>query len=448
MSRNNYEAAYNRFDNWLGGRVVGDRSVRTYLTELKKQNSKRFVHSTMCELAAILPIRHSNIEWSWIKNEARAYAKEIGLTSGSRGFQAEPFNNGFQVSLPIEEWPQDIQVKWRAFEDISIQKKEHTGALGVLKRSRSARSKQVAIKPVSDEVLKMYKTALKRYFYYLSTQHTGDDWFPDAEKARGFANWITASDVTAGIYLNSLYRALTCLFPDHLQDLLALKEDAQAVISNAEPSRDKTEFLLNPAKIYIKAKNDFYDALSKPRTIRNLTRARNAAMVCFLCIHPLRTKNFVQLTQWDIERERREFQKGDMKGRSPHTVLVPNFLAEVLEVYIGKVKSYFGEHDQLWLANHGDPFKGKGVSRAVRQYMKELMGVAMPIHRFRDAFATYYSERVEEPYQTKMISKGLGHKTEGVTDRHYRNNAEMICDSLKLQRDIECFLLGNATRCQ
>jgi integrase len=440
MNRNSYETAYKKFDRWRGERSIGVRSVRTYLTQLKRKQSQRVVHSNMCELAATLPQKHPEQNWAWLKVEARDYAKEIGLTHGRRGFSPEPYDSGLKVSLPIENWPQEVQIKWHVLKDISVQKKKQAGAMGVLQRSRSARSKQVAIKPVTDKVRKMYKTALARYFFYLSKQFLADDWFPDAQKARGFANWIKASDVTAGIYLDSLYRALTCLFPDRIQDLVALKEDAQAVKSSAEPSRDKTEYLLNPAELFVKARTDFYETLAKPRTLRNLTRARNTVMVCLLCIHPLRMKNFVQLTEQDVEASRREFQKPEMKGKSPHAILIPSFLSEILKIYIKQIKPYFGDHDYLWMGNHGEPFKGKGASRAIKKYMELLTGIAMSGHRFRDAFATYYSEQVEEPDQTRMVSRELGHKSESMTDRHYRNNAKMICDSMNLQRDIETFL--------
>lgn len=446
MSRNSYEATYSKFDGWRGERSIGVRSVSTYLAQLKRKQSQRVVHSTMCELAAILPQKHPDKNWVWVKTQARDYAKEIGLTNGSRGFSPVPYDSGLRISLPVENWPHEVQIKWQALEDISAQKKEQIGALGILQKSRSSRSKQVTIKSVSDEVRKMYRTSLERYFFYLSTLHSEGEWFPDAEKARGFANWIKASDVTAGIYLDNLYRALISLFPDRIKDLLALKEDAQFVKSTAMPSRDKTEFLLNPAELFVNARSDFYEALATPRTLPNLTRARNAIMACLLCIHPLRMKNFVQLTEQDIEAGRKEFQKADMKGKSVHTILIPSFLGEVLDVYIKQIKPYFGDHDQLWLANHGKPFKGKGASRAIKDYMKVLTGIAMSGHRFRDAFATYYSEQVEEPHQTRMVSRGLGHKSESMTDRYYRNNAQMICDSMNLQQDIEGFLRENNFR--
>jgi integrase len=288
----------------------------------------------------------------------------------------------------------------------------------------------------------MYKTALERYFYYFITQNTEKDWFPDARKARGFANWINASDVTAGIYLENLYHALRYLFPERISELIALKDDAQTVKSMAKPSKDKSIFLLNPAEVFVKARNDFYQALSEPRTIHAMTRARNAAMVCFLCIQPLRAKNFVQLTEQDVEAAMKEFVKSDMKARRPHNVIIPDFLAEVLHSYSQLIKPFLGEVDQLWIANHGDAFKKKGASRAVRNYMKTLVGVAVSIHYFRDMFATYLSEQVDDPKQTKMISLALGHQSEGTTDQFYRNNAQMICDSISLQREIEIFLIA------
>ena len=79
MSRNSYETTYNQFYMWKEDRQIGIKLVRGYLTQLKQQQSKRVAHSKMCELAAILPQKHPETDWSWIKTHAREYSKEIGM---------------------------------------------------------------------------------------------------------------------------------------------------------------------------------------------------------------------------------------------------------------------------------------------------------------------------------------------------------------------------------
>jgi hypothetical protein len=132
MNMNNYEATYLKLIKWTDKRSIGVRTVRSYFTQLKHSQSQRVVHSTMCELAAILPLKYPEQDWVWLKSEARDYAKEINFTKGKRGFSPKQYDSGLQLSAAIVEWPKEVQVKWSALDEMASKAKEQTGAQGIL----------------------------------------------------------------------------------------------------------------------------------------------------------------------------------------------------------------------------------------------------------------------------------------------------------------------------
>lgn len=168
-------------------------------------------------------------------------------------------------------------------------------------------------------------------------------------------------------------------------------------------------------------------------TFERARRLRDAAMIVFLAMHPIRRKNFVEL---EIGRSFR------ISGSSLRIVLSRDetkthdpYEAEVLEPAANLVARYLREarpfligrgplpHDRLWVADTGLPYSHGYIGTRIPLLAERLLGVRVAMHFFRDAVATTFARSSSD------LARGtgaiLGHSSLRTAERHY-NHARAI----------------------
>ncbi len=97
--------------------------------------------------------------------------------------------------------------------------------------------------------------------------------------------------------------------------------------------------------------------------------------------------------------------------------------------YLNEVRPWLmarsgARHDQLWVDNHGHPYRDRLLSGGrSREYDLRLTGVRVPPHFFRDAAATTLARH--SPNAARLIRPVLAHSSFKTAERHY-NHAQGI----------------------
>ncbi|MBD1202490.1 MAG: hypothetical protein H9533_00005, partial [Rhodobacteraceae bacterium] len=163
---------------------------------------------------------------------------------------------------------------------------------------------------------------------------------------------------------------------------------------------------------------------------RNL---RDAAMVMFLAMVPIRRKNFVQM---EIGRtllmEAGRFvvllPAGEVKNHVHYEIELLEPGASVLSRYIADARPFLASRcptptNMLWLADTGRPYSYGYIGTRIPLIVERLLGIKVPAHFFRDAVATTFART--SPELARGSKAILGHSDRKTAERYY-NQAKAL----------------------
>jgi integrase/recombinase XerD len=136
-----------------------------------------------------------------------------------------------------------------------------------------------------------------------------------------------------------------------------------------------------------------------PTSRKEAVAWRDWFMVAFLCLLPLRLKNFSALRlavhvrkvggQWRVD-----VPGSEIKTRRPYSAFVPHELVPWLEQYLDPVRPQLqrgSSSSELWLTRTGGPLAEHTIYLRITRLMARAFGAAVHPHAFRQIFATSVS---------------------------------------------------------
>jgi integrase len=252
------------------------------------------------------------------------------------------------------------------------------------------------------------------------------------ERIHDYVAWLKAQDLaplTICSYLDALRGTLRLL--ERNCDVANLSRALERLHLNAIPVRNKTVRMKSPREV-LGAAFEYMDSLSvSPPTRERSGRYMDGLIVAFLSQHPIRAKNCAGLELDEHLVKRADGWRCSLKAtetkekRSYECTLAPelvpyleHYLAVDRPILLGELSS-----KQVWLTESGGPFNTKTLWNKVTALTRQLFGIAMNPHLFRDCAVTAVA--VDAPEHVASVARLLGHNSLRTTERHY-NQASMI----------------------
>ncbi len=162
-------------------------------------------------------------------------------------------------------------------------------------------------------------------------------------------------------------------------------------------------------------------------SINQAVRLRDGAVICLLALMPIRRRALSELALGTSLR----VEGGQMmicldgamtKNGQPWEATVPDMLQDMLAIYlrVGRptlLSQGSGHQDAVWIGRYGNPVSVNQFSRAIQIRTKDLIGVPVSPHLFRDAAATTLAR--SSSTSARMIKPILGHATTRIAEGHY-----------------------------
>jgi integrase/recombinase XerD len=236
------------------------------------------------------------------------------------------------------------------------------------------------------------------------------------------------------IWIDGLIRFLTAAEPDvripFLQRVqcnllqLASEHHGDRKIGRIPSSLDLIEAALAYA--------DAEEALATSRFER-ARRQRDAAMIVFLSMLPIRRRTFVSLelgrTLISSDKEIAVLlAPEEVKNKKHYEIVLREPGASLLRRYLEEARPFLHSRasdttQALWLADTGLPYSYSYIGKRIPLLTERLIGMNVPPHFFRDALATTFA-RVS-PDLARGTKAILGHSDYRTSERHY-NHAQAI----------------------
>ena len=187
------------------------------------------------------------------------------------------------------------------------------------------------------------------------------------------------------------------------------------------------------------------EAANSPR--QKALLQRNGTIIAFLALIPLRRRALTSLrigesVVFDGDDIRIVIKPELNKTKTYWETLVPQSFGPVLRHYIDETRPCLMarsrlNHDFLWVTKDGAPISGTAMGRLIRNQTRDLFGVPISPHLFRDIAATTLART--SPEAVGHIRALLNHSGHETAERYYnhatalevgRNHARLI-DSIR-----------------
>jgi integrase len=170
-----------------------------------------------------------------------------------------------------------------------------------------------------------------------------------------------------------------------------------------------------------------------PQNRRHARARRDAAIVAFLALLPIRRRAFVELElgrSFLVEGRHMFVRLAPelTKTAEPWEAPIPPVLQPILSDYLLQVRPWFlarsgTSTERLWLNDSGQPYQANHLYKRVMQITEDLVGTPIPPHFFRDCAATTLA--YHSPESARLTRGVLGHSGFRIAERHY-NQANAI----------------------
>ena len=175
----------------------------------------------------------------------------------------------------------------------------------------------------------------------------------------------------------------------------------------------------------------FGTAADIPFQLTGAIQARDGLMVAALALRPLRRRNFADLRigRSLLETEygwRIFFEPAETKTGRVIDFPWPEQLNAALTLYLNHYRPILLKgrtSDHLWITYRATPMTPHSITCRVKKITRDLVGVDISPHLFRDSLATTLA--IEDPERVRAATVLLGHGTPRTTERYY-NRAKTI----------------------
>lgn len=236
------------------------------------------------------------------------------------------------------------------------------------------------------------------------------------------------------IWIDGLIRLLTAAAPGVRFPFLRLVQRNLLQLANEDHGSRKVGRI--PSSFdQIDAALTYADAEEAIATSRfeHARRLRDAAMIVFLSMVPIRRRSFVSL---ELGRTVIASDKdivillppSEVKTKRHYEIVLREPGAGLLRRYLKEARPFLAarastETGALWLADTGLPYSYTYIGKRIPLLTEKLIGTKVPPHFFRDSLATTFA-RVS-PDLARGTKAILGHSDYRTAERHY-NHAQAI----------------------
>ena len=328
---------------------------------------------------------------------------------------------GAPRSLPIAEWPQSDQRAWEEACRPAYRFQQGGSAAHLAEVSRLDLARRYG----------MFLDFLQRTAAFDSSAPTAAHTAPE-----NVANYLGELQrrVRSVTVWNCIYKLRRCseLMAPH-NDFGWLTEIEKDIAFTMQPKSkyDRlvlSERLLEAAMILI-----IEAELSDCSPVERAKRVRNATMIAFLSLCPIRAKNFAAL---EIGKTFRNIAgvwwitlpSQTTKSRNPLERQVPSLITPIIDKYINVYRPVLLRSDRptdsLWPSvTRGEPILPNNISTLISKITEETIGVSVCPHLFRTAgssTAAIYGG--DMPYLGSAL---LDHRDPRVNEEHYKRASSM-----------------------
>ncbi len=393
-------------------RLVGpmkpwDKEVQTFKTRLGQDLAAASVLTRLRSLYDGLLILWPDQNWSWVNDVVKAERQahwaahpnwSVHHRRGPRAKKADP------MRLPLECWPEDIRAVWKSLlptEGRSTGKYRPSGV-----RSPLAGLSPAYIARIERGMGRYLAFANKEGLDACPTPESMDHYIA-AEQTHGSAEKSVSS------YVFEIWRCATQIWPDLNWHWLGKLADA--LEKAGKPVRLKLTGQVPTARLRKLGHSLMNEAFIAPPSERNIIKFRDGLIMALMTHKPMRAKNLAALSLDDLffdEVGGVSLLLGQTKNRRDDLVYLGNAeLAGAFKHWIEDLRPRLnpkGTGAALWVGRFGNRLTGADLSVVARRRTKSALGVAVSLHRFRDAVTMTIARH--DPENMGVASKLLGHK--------------------------------------
>ena len=155
------------------------------------------------------------------------------------------------------------------------------------------------------------------------------------------------------------------------------------------------------------------------------SRYRDGLIIALLAVIPLRRRTLAALRIGDNLVKSGDLWLLDIAAKDINTRRVLEYplsaqLSARIDVYLERFRGRIPgatAHTGLWASNSARLMTGGAIYDAVRKRTGQAFGIAIHLHRFRHAAATFWS--IRDPANVRGAKDLLGQSTFGTTEKHY-----------------------------
>lgn len=234
------------------------------------------------------------------------------------------------------------------------------------------------------------------------------------------------------MWIDGLIRFLTAAEPEVQIPFLRLVQRNLLQLAN-EDHGDRKIGRIPSSLDLIEAALTYAEEASATSGFECARRQRDAAMIVFLAMVPIRRRSFVGLelgrTLLVTEEEITiVLAPEDVKSKNHYEIILREPGAGLLRRYLEEARPFLlsralGKTDALWLADTGLPYSYTYIGKRIPLLTERLIGMKVPPHFFRDALATTFARA--SPDLARGTKAVLGHCDYRTSEKHY-NHAQAI----------------------
>lgn len=390
--------------------------VAEYMASLRSSGSPGARYQRVYALYGALIAADPSEDWSFVADSYREDRRKHASTQVSKkssGKRGAPRTK----SLPISEWPACLR---EAFERGKAARKPMKG--GRIKIKSRTKEAKPLWRPAT---VAAYERALGRYAFEVSQAGLAADF--SEESIDAFVDNIdgTVKPISIKKYLATI-RDVSIHAPGVNLDWLG-----EIVSPDGDELETRNAPLVHPSTFLKYVLKEWCSAEDLPRgSIARVISRRNALMLGFAVLHPLRRKNIadlqigVNLIRTESGSWRLKFSADEMKNDKPYECDVDDDLCAMIDDYIELERSSLrrGEKDLgwLWCGLGGGHVRGNvrlgtdGVYKAISTATLAACGYKLYPHVMRHICASWLA--IESPRDMWSTAKSmLGHARESST---------------------------------
>jgi integrase/recombinase XerD len=233
----------------------------------------------------------------------------------------------------------------------------------------------------------------------------------------------TCGDAALASDLHLLRRALGYICPG--ADWSWLLPIAKRIAARAQPKPPRVH-LVTSDQLYalgmeLMDKADKFDRIRKVDAFQY----RDGLIIALLAVIPLRRRTLAALRVGENLVKSGNLWALDIAAKDTKTRRALDYplsaqLSARIDVYLETFRDKIPgatAHAALWPSNLGLPMDGGGIYEAVRKRTRSAFGVAINLHRFRHAAATFWTSR--DPKNVRGVRDLLGQWSFGTPEKHY-----------------------------